>query len=116
MWSNTWGRMASCAAVANRRGYYIALAIYALLGAAGLLAQDSAIPPGSVNINLPGNSPLRLISSTTGDSRATARGAALSLDLPMALTLQNASHGRIHGVTLRLVVQAVTMGGNGSVP
>src|SRR6266581_2866672 len=89
--------------------------IYALLGAANLLAQDSAIPPGSVNINLPGNSPLSLISSTTGDSRATARGAALSLDLHMALTLQNASPGRIHGVTLRVVAQEVALGGKGSV-
>ena len=91
------------------------VAMFALLGAAGLLAQDSAILPGSVNINLPGNSPLRLISSTTGDSRATARGAALSLDLQMALTLQNSSQARIHGVTLRVVAQEVTLGGKGSV-
>jgi hypothetical protein len=102
MWSNT-------------KKLPVVMTLFALLGAAGLLAQDSAIAPGSVNINLPGNSPLRLISSTTGDSRATARGAALSLDLHMALTLQNSSPGRIHGVTLRVVAQEVTLGGKGSV-
>jgi hypothetical protein len=33
----------------------------------------------------------------------------------MALTLQNSSQGRIHGVTLRVVAQEVTLGGKGSV-
>ena len=50
-----------------------------------------------------------------GDSRATARGAALVLDLHMALTLRNTSRNRIHGVTLRVVAQEVTLGGKGSV-
>jgi hypothetical protein len=86
-----------------------------LLGAASLLAQDAAIPPGAVNINLPNKSPLSLKSFTMADSRATARGAALALDLHMSATLVNNGPNRIHGVTLRVVAQEVTLGGKGSV-
>jgi hypothetical protein len=85
------------------------------LGAASLRAQDAAIPQGAVNVNLPDNSPLTVKSFTVGDSRATARGAALALDLHMAATLLNSSTRRIHGVTLRVVAQEVTLGGKGSV-
>ena len=85
------------------------------LGAASLAAQDAAIPQGAVNVNLPDNSPLSVRSFTVGDSRATARGAALALDLHMAATLFNTGSRRIHGVTLRVVAQEVTLGGKGSV-
>jgi hypothetical protein len=85
------------------------------VGAACLMAQDAAIPPGAVNINLPDNSPLELRSITMADSRATARGAALALDLHMAASLRNKGSNRIHGVTLRVVAQEVTLGGKGSV-
>jgi hypothetical protein len=90
-------------------------AVAILLGVATLMAQDAAIPPGAVTFNLPGNSPLSLTSFTMADSRATARGAALVLDLHMPLTLRNDSGKRIHGVTLRVVSQEVTLGGKGSV-
>ena len=50
-----------------------------LMGAASLAAQDAAIPPGAVNINLPDNSPLALKSFSMADSRATARKAITSL-------------------------------------
>ena len=80
-----------------------------------LAAQDSAIPQGAVNINLPDNAPVTLKSFSMADSRASARGAALALDLHMAATLRNNSHNRIHGVTLRVVAQEVTLGGKGSV-
>ncbi len=86
-----------------------------LLSAASVLAQDSAIPPGAVNINLPPNCPLSLTSLTMADSRATARGAALALDLHMSATLRNNGANRVHGVTLRVVAQEVTLGGKGSV-
>src|SRR5260370_38912887 len=85
------------------------------LGASTLTAQDAAIPPGAVNINLPDNSPLELKSFTMADSRATARGAALALDLHMAASLRNKGSNRIHGVTLRLVAQEVTLAGEGYV-
>ena len=83
------------------------------LSAASLLAQEAPLSPGSVNINLPGNSPLTLLASSTSDSHTTARGAALLLDLHMSLTLRNSSQNRIHGVTLRVVSQEVTLGGKG---
>src|ERR1035437_8748124 len=86
-----------------------------LLGAASLLAQDAPIPPGAVNFNLPDNSPLLLKSSSVADSRATARGAALALDLHMSATLVNNSSRRIHGVTVRVVAHVVTLGGKASV-
>jgi hypothetical protein len=86
-----------------------------LVSAATLLAQDAAIPPAAVSFNLPGNSPLSVSGFTMADSRAMARGAALALDLHMPLTLRNDSGKRIHGVTLRVVSQEVTLGGKGSV-
>ncbi|HXB74153.1 MAG TPA: hypothetical protein VNY05_38295 [Candidatus Acidoferrales bacterium] len=89
------------------------LAVVVLLSAGTLLAQEAPLPPGSVNVNLPANSPLGLISTSMSDSRTTARGAALMLDLHMSLTLRNSSQNRIHGVTLRVVSQEVTLGGKG---
>ena len=91
------------------------LAIAALLGAGLLPAQDQAIPKDAIRINLPEKSPLTFLSSTLSDSRATARGAALMLDLHMSLTLRNSTPARIHGVTLRVVAQEATAGGKGSV-
>ena len=91
------------------------IALAGFLGAAGLLAQDVPLPGGSVNFNLPKDSPVALLNISTGESRATARGAALVLDLHMSLTLRNAGAARIHGVTLRVVSQEVTLGGKGSV-
>jgi hypothetical protein len=93
----------------------VRLAVAGLLGAAVLLAQDAPIPVGSINIKFPKDSPLALLQTQTDQSRASARGAALVLDLQMALSLRNISQNRIHGVTLRVVSQEVTMGGKGSV-
>src|SRR5258707_3154335 len=89
--------------------------VVALLGAASLFAQDSAISRDAVKINLPSNSPLTIRGVAMGDSRASARGGALALDLHMSLTLENTSGNRIHGVTLRVVTQEVVPGGKGSV-
>jgi hypothetical protein len=88
-------------------------AVVFFLSAGTLLAQDAPLPPGSVNINLPADSPLALISTSMSDSRTTARGAALMLNLHMSLTLRNTSQNRIHGVTMRVVSQEVTLGGKG---
>ena len=88
----------------------------AVLGAATLaIAQDVPLPTGSVNVNLPKDSPLSLLNVSSGESRATARGSALVLDLHMSLSLRNSSANRIRGVTLRVVSQEVTLGGKGSV-
>lgn len=90
--------------------------IAGLLSAATLLAQDLPLPDGSIHINFPSDSPLALLSTVTNQSRATARGAAMVLDLHLALLLRNINPSRpIHGVTLRVVAQEVALGGKGSV-
>ncbi len=91
------------------------LLLAGLIGTAGLAAQDVPLPGGSIDFNLPKDSPVTLLNISTGESRATARGAALVLDLHMSLTLRNAGTARIRGVTLRVVSQEVTLGGKGSV-
>jgi hypothetical protein len=87
----------------------------AISAAAGIYAQDAPISRDAVAINLPPNSPLTIRGVSMGDSRATARGAAISLDLHMAVTLSNSGNNRIHGVMLRVVAQEVVLGGKGSV-
>ena len=91
------------------------LAVLAFLGAASLPAQDYPLPSGSISIKLPDDSPV-LFSGLTDQSRATQRGAAMVIDLRLSMLLRNVSPGRqIHGVTLRVVSQEVTVGGKGSV-
>lgn len=92
------------------------LAAAGVFGAAAMLAQDRPLDPhSSVKINLPPDSPIALRSADLGESRATARGAAMVIDLHMALQLQNFGNNRIRGVTLRVVAQEVTLGGKASV-
>lgn len=91
------------------------MAIVSALGAVAVLAQDQPLAPGAVSIKFPTDSPVAQLGFSTGDSRVSARGAALMLDLHLALTLQNTSSSRIHGLTLRVVSQEVTLGGTSSV-
>ena len=93
------------------------LAVSCFLGFACLgNAQDTALDPGSsVKIDLPADSPLNLISTTMGDSRATSRGGAIVLDLHMGLTLRNGGTKHIRGVTLLITAQEFAPGGKGSV-
>jgi hypothetical protein len=87
-----------------------------LLSAAGVPAQDVPLDPQTaVQVNLRQDSPVTLLSAAMGESRATARGAALVIDLHMVLTLRNASSNRIHGVVLSVVSQEVAVGGKASV-
>lgn len=86
-----------------------------LAGAAALAAQEAPLPGGAVSINLPKDSPVALLSLETDQSRTTMRGAAMVLDLHLAMKLRNSGPNRIHGVTLRVISQEVTMGGKGSV-
>jgi hypothetical protein len=86
-----------------------------LATALGLFAQESPLPNGSINVNVPPNSPVSLISISSDQSRATAVGAAMRLDLDMSLTLRNSSPSRVRGVTLRVISQEAFPGGKGSV-
>jgi hypothetical protein len=86
------------------------------LTVACLAAQDLPLDsPNAVKINLKPDSPVALLSASMGESRATPRGAALVLDLHMALTLRNTTANRIRGVALRVVSQEVAVGGKASV-
>jgi hypothetical protein len=55
-----------------------------------------------------------LVSSESGESRASARGGAMLLDLHMSLKLRNNNAHRIHGVTMIVSAQEVTPGGKAS--
>jgi hypothetical protein len=81
-----------------------------------LAAQEAPLDPASsVKIDLPADSPLVLISTSMGESRATTRGGAMVLDLHMALTLRNAGFHRVRGVVLLITAQEFAPGGKGSV-
>lgn len=83
----------------------------ALVGSAALAAQTSP----HLKIDLPPDSPVGLVSVDSGDTRGTARGGALVLDLHTALSLRNSSQRRIRGITLMVLAQEVTPGGKASV-
>ncbi len=85
-----------------------------LAGAVSLCAQDGPLPAGSININFPNDSPLTLQKSAD-ESHASARGAALAIDLHLALTLRNIGPGNVRGLVLRVVSQEAALGGKGSV-
>jgi hypothetical protein len=80
------------------------------------MGQETVLDPASsVKIDLPENSPLALISTNMGDSRASNRGGTIVLDLHMALTLRNSGARRVRGVTLLITAQEFAPGGKGSV-
>jgi len=79
------------------------------------MAQDYPLPSGSISIKFPDDSPVLFSGSLTDQSRATARGAAMAIDLHLSMLLRNVSAKQIHGVTLRVVSQEVAVGGKGSV-
>ena len=85
------------------------------MGAMGLLAQDVPLPGGAIGINLTNDSPVSVVKMDQDQSSATARGAAIVLNLKMSLTLRNDTPNRIHGIMLRVVSQEATLGGKGSV-
>lgn len=86
-----------------------------MLAAAAVLAQDGPLPNGSVNVKVPNDSPVVVVSSRTDESRTVLQGSALMVDLHMSLMLRNVGTNRIHGITLRVVSQEVTLGGKASV-
>ena len=83
---------------------------------AGVLAQETPLDPQtSIKINLPPDSPVALLAANLGESRATPRGSAMVVDLRMALSLRNAGHKHISGITLLVTAQEFAPGGRGSV-
>jgi hypothetical protein len=84
--------------------------------ASPLFAQDTSLDPtSSVKIDLPADSPLTLLSTSMGESRAKSRGGAIILDLHMQVTLRNSGQKHVRGVTLLITAQEFAPGGKGSV-
>src|SRR5580698_9144762 len=100
--------------ICNRFGILKVAGVFAF--ACVLPAQETTLDPSSsVKIDLPADSPLNLISTSMGDSRATSRGGAIVLDLHMGLTLRNSGPRHVRGVTLLITAQEFAPGGKGSV-
>ena len=68
-----------------------------------------------MKIDLPADSPVTLISYSMGQTRVTARGGAMVLDLDMSLTLRNFGARSVRDVMLLITAQEFTPGGKGSV-
>lgn len=95
-----------------RSSYVLTLALLLTWSAAAQIPID---PRTSVKVDFPGDSPLALVAADWGETRATARGGALVLDLHTSLSLRNAGARRIRSVTLLVLAQEVTPGGKASV-
>lgn len=93
----------------------IRFALASVVAGGALFAQDLPLSRESVSVSFPADSPVTPIGMTTGESRATARGSAIVLDLHLALTLRNSSGNRIHALTLLVKAQEITVGGKGRV-
>ena len=90
--------------------------VAAFAGAMALCAQDAPFDPhSSIDIKLPPDSPVALLSTNVRDSGVTQRGGALVIDLHMALSLRNSDSRTIRGITLLVTAQEVTAGGKASV-
>jgi hypothetical protein len=90
------------------------LAITALVWCAA--AQDARLDARSnLHITLPEDSPVTVLQANWGESRASARGGAMVLELRTAMTLRNDSPRRIRGITLQVSAQEGTPGGKASV-
>src|SRR5437867_3784110 len=99
--------------IAMFRNRLLPATAFLLLGAI-THAQDTPLPHSSIAINLPPDSPVTLMSADMGESRASARGGAMVLDLHMALKLRNNSPHRIRSLTMIVSAQEVTPFGRGS--
>ncbi|MCZ2074459.1 MAG: hypothetical protein HUU41_00190 [Bryobacteraceae bacterium] len=92
------------------------LAAVLFAGALAAWPQSDAVDPRStLHITLPEDSPISVVSADWGESRATARGGAMVLDLRTSLSLRNSGQAKIRGVTLLVEAQDVTPGGKASV-
>lgn len=82
-----------------------------------ILAASAMAPAQTLNhkIDLSKDSPVTLVSTDWGESRATPRGSFFMVDVHASLSLRNSSQKRIRGVTLAVLAQEVTPGGKGAV-
>jgi len=74
----------------------------------------SAQTPG-LKFDFPKDTPVTVISSDPGQSKATMRGGAYVLDLHYTLSLRNSSKHRVRGITVVVLAQEGTPGGKATV-
>lgn len=98
-----WNRLFATASV------LIASVFTASILNVSLAAQDA------IRVNFPVDSPVAVVSSNWGESRAAARGGALVVDLRTTLKLKNTSRLRLRGISLQVASQEVAAGGKASV-
>ncbi len=84
-------------------------------GSAQQTPSRAGEPRSSVKVAFPADSPLTVVSADWGESRTSARGGALVLDLQTSLLLRNAGQRHVRGVILLVQAQEVTPGGKASV-
>lgn len=88
----------------------------AVFAAAAALGQERPLDPEQAfRVVLPAGAPVSLQSADWDQSKATARGGALLVDLHSTLQLKNESPRRVRAVSLQVVAQEVTPGGKGAV-
>jgi len=91
------------------------LALLLIAGAAILSGQDANLSPtNSIKFNLPEGSPISMLAASYENSRATARGGALVIDLHMSVTLRNQDSRRVRGLTMLIAAQEGAPGGRAS--
>ena len=94
------------------------LAILCAASGAILWAQAPEVrldPASSFEVKLPADGPVALAAANWDQSKASARGGALQVDLHSTLQLKNVGQRTIRGVSLLVMAQEVTPGGKGSV-
>lgn len=91
------------------------LLLAVILSAVSAFGQNRLNMRSTMNITLPDDSPLAVLSADWGESQATPRGSAMLLDLHTSLSLRNVSPRRVRGVTLLVLAQEVAPGGKASV-
>ena len=87
----------------------------ALLATAGWAQEGPLDATSAVKFDLAPDSPVKLVSSDLGESRANVRGGAVMLDLHLSVLLRNDDRRHVRGVTLLLLSQEAAPFGKASV-
>jgi hypothetical protein len=87
-----------------------------LVLASALCAMGQQTGSGSwLNVELPRDSPVLLVSSSLGGTTARPRGTSMAVELHASLLLRNTGNKGLSGLTLRVEAQDLTPSGRGSV-
>ena len=95
------------------RSRVLAVAVFAL-GVPACFSQEPA-DFSTCRINFSKDAPVAFVTANWGDSKTSARGGAMVLDLHTSLVLKNTGSQRIRGIILLVTAQEVAPGGKASV-